>query len=235
MRDLPGYGDPETWGAPTGHPNDPRTEDAYGPCRICGEESSEVVAAGTDADEDGEYFYIVFEHPECGEPDEDDDEEDVPWDVAPEEEPEGRTPFEWLQQNVVFVILVLIGFAVGSGLLLGLLSGMDSEPEPEVQVHQNAEQDARDEALYACIDRLYWGVAHLVDNPGNTQAETDVINAFGTQSWEHRWVMDNYYAVVMHQREQGTQAAVDMTYELAFETCAERVDGGEGEEEFPRY
>lgn len=34
MRDLPGYGDPETWGAPTGHPNDPRTEGDY-ECPLC--------------------------------------------------------------------------------------------------------------------------------------------------------------------------------------------------------
>ena len=33
---LPGPGDPETWGPPTGHPNDPRTPDEA-ECSDCGE------------------------------------------------------------------------------------------------------------------------------------------------------------------------------------------------------
>lgn len=33
---MPGPGDPETWGPPTGHPHDPRTPDPED-CPVCGE------------------------------------------------------------------------------------------------------------------------------------------------------------------------------------------------------
>lgn len=36
MSGLPGPGDPATWPAPTGHPNDPRTPDPV-ECPDCGE------------------------------------------------------------------------------------------------------------------------------------------------------------------------------------------------------
>ena len=62
---LPGPGDPATWGAPTGHPNDPRTEDVYGPCDTCDQETGQVLDAGVDADEDGTYGWIVFRCEEC--------------------------------------------------------------------------------------------------------------------------------------------------------------------------
>lgn len=62
---LPGPGDPETWGAPTGHTHDPRIDDRYGPCELCSDETDIVIAEGIDADEDGEYGYIVFQCEEC--------------------------------------------------------------------------------------------------------------------------------------------------------------------------
>jgi hypothetical protein len=55
MSDAPGPGDPETWPASTGHPNDPRTEDTYGPCHICGEETTHYAVF---LDYDG--LYAVF-------------------------------------------------------------------------------------------------------------------------------------------------------------------------------
>ena len=45
---LPGPGDPETWGPPMGHPSDPRTEDVYGACDVCEEETNQVLDWGSD-------------------------------------------------------------------------------------------------------------------------------------------------------------------------------------------
>ena len=57
---LPGPGDPETWGPSTGHSNDPRAEDIYGDCKVCGVETSYTYEVIEDADEDGYYSTIEF-------------------------------------------------------------------------------------------------------------------------------------------------------------------------------
>ena len=60
-RRMPGPGDPETWGPPTGHPNDPRTEEPYGPCDVCEQESTQILDWGKD--EDGKW--ITFRCEDC--------------------------------------------------------------------------------------------------------------------------------------------------------------------------
>lgn len=67
---MPGPGDPETWGPPTGHPHDPRTVEVLGCCASCGDETDYDVEV--DADEDGEFAIFTCER--CYH-DRDDDEE----------------------------------------------------------------------------------------------------------------------------------------------------------------
>ena len=43
-----GPGDPQTWGPPTGHPNDPRRVDVYGECIHCECETENVTEIGDD-------------------------------------------------------------------------------------------------------------------------------------------------------------------------------------------